>query len=217
MSNVPDASLIVESGVQGVTSIPLKAPDSVLGSSQDANVVVDNPYVSRMHARIVAREGGFHISDEGSRNGTFVNGARVGREGRALRSGDRVELAEGQVVLRFRERDITLAVEVASEAPTGALVVDSGSRDVWVNGDLVDPPLTRKEFDVLDLLYGMNGKACSRDEIAETGWPERDDADVGDQEIDQCIRRLRLRIESDPSRPGHVITVRGYGYKLAVE
>ena len=38
--------------------------------------------------------------------------------------------------------------------------------------------------------------------------------DVGNQEIEQCIRRLRRRIEPDPSNPQYVITVRGYGFKM---
>jgi DNA-binding response OmpR family regulator len=56
---------------------------------------------------------------------------------------------------------------------------------------------------------------CSKDEIASYAWSERALGDVGDQEIEQCIRRLRLRVEPDPSNPAYVLNVRGYGYKLA--
>ena len=79
----------------------------------------------------------------------------------------------------------------------------------------MEPALSRKEFDVLHLLYQQRGQACSRDEIATAGWPERPEADVGDQEIDQYIRRLRRRIEPDPSHPRYITTVRRFGYKLS--
>ena len=76
----------------------------------------------------------------------------------------------------------------------------------------MEPPFARKEFDVLELLYKRMGEACSKDEIAEAGWPERDD--VSDQDIEQYIRRIRLRIEPDPSSPQYILNVRGFGYKL---
>jgi DNA-binding response OmpR family regulator len=93
--------------------------------------------------------------------------------------------------------------------------VDSGSREVWVQGQQLEPRLSRKEFDVLALLYRKAGQACSKDEIASHGWSDRTQGDVGDQEIEQCIRRVRLRVEPDPSSPVYILTVRGYGYKLA--
>ena len=95
------------------------------------------------------------------------------------------------------------------------MVVDDKSREVWVDGVRLEPSLSRKEFDLLELLYRHRGQACSKDDIAKTGWPERETGDVGDPEIEQSIRRLRLRIEPDASSPKFVLTVRGYGYKLA--
>ena len=86
---------------------------------------------------------------------------------------------------------------------------------MWVQGTQLDPRLVRKEFAVIELLYQRGGEACSKDQIAIHAWPERTEGDVGDQEIEQCIRRLRLRVEPDPSQPQHIINIRGYGYKLA--
>ena len=83
-------------------------------------------------------------------------------------------------------------------------------------GAILAPPLSRKEFDVLNLLYQRRGEALSKDELAAAGWPERVDGDVADQDIEQCIRRLRLRVEPAPSRPTRILTIRGYGYKLTL-
>ena len=112
-----------------------------------------------------------------------------------------------------RGAPVTMSSTAAKES--GDLLVDSKTREVWVLGKKIETSLSRKEFDVLDLLNKRRGEACSKDEIAAVGWPERDTGDVGDQEIEQSIRRLRLRIEPDPSNPRFIITIRGYGYKLA--
>ena len=97
----------------------------------------------------------------------------------------------------------------------GSLILVIPAREVWVRGEMLETPLSRKEFDVIEFIYHKRGEACNKDEIATVGWPERNGGDVGDQEIEQSIRRLRLRIEADPSQPEHIITVRGFGYKLA--
>ena len=80
-----------------------------------------------------------------------------------LRTGDGIELGEGQEILRFSTRDLTLTLDVASLVEGGELVVDSKSRDVWVRRERFEPPLSRKEFDVVRLLFQKRGEACSRD------------------------------------------------------
>ncbi len=95
--------------------------------------------------------------------------------------------------------------------------MDDKSREVWLQNQLIEPALSRKEFDVLSLLCQLRGEAISKDQLGLAGWSERPDGDVTDQDIEQCIRRLRLRIEPDPSKPEHIVTIRGYGYKLSQE
>ena len=209
-----ESMLVVEKGIPSVQAIPLDQPVFMVGASTSADVFVDNPFISRLHAQIVQEGERFRIRDLDSRNGTYVNGNRISGEGHILRSGDRIELAEGQVVLKFRTRGTTLTLQ--SPAGTdGSLLVDGKSREVWVEGTALETPLSRKEFDVLNLLYEKRGEACSKDDIATVGWPERNGGDVGDQEIEQSIRRIRLRVEPDPSNPKYIVTVRGFGYKLA--
>ena len=215
MAKEPETMLVVEGGVPGVRVVPLDQPVSIIGASPSSDIFVDNPFVSRTHAHIVQEADRYRIRDLDSKNGTYVNGARISGEGHILRRGDRIEMAEGQVRLRFQSRGTTVTLPAASATLDGDLVVDSKSREVWVRGEMVESPLSRKEFDVLDLLFQKRGQACSKDEIASAGWPERNGGDVGDQEIEQSIRRLRLRVELDPSQPEYIITVRGFGYKLA--
>jgi pSer/pThr/pTyr-binding forkhead associated (FHA) protein len=207
--------LVVERGVPGVRVIPLDQQVCIIGASPSADIFVDNPYISRMHAQIVYEGERFRIRDLDSKNGTYVNRARLTTEGHVLQRGDRIELADGQVLLRFQTRSTTVTLPAASAEGNGDLVVDTKSRDVWVRGEKLESPLSRKEFDVLGLLVEKRGEVCSKDEIASAGWPERAAGDVGDQEIEQSIRRLRLRIEQDPSQPQYIVTVRGHGYKLS--
>ncbi len=215
MSDEPYSMFVVERGIPGVRVLPLEQQVCLLGASPGADIFVDNPFVSRMHAQIVQEGDRFRIRDLDSKNGTFLNGTRLKGEGQVLQSGDRVELAEGQVLLRFQARGTTLTLPSTALAGADAdLMVDPKSREVWVRSHNLKPPLSRKEFDVLALLYQKRGEACSKDQIATVGWPERSDGAVGDQEIEQSIRRLRIRIESDPSKPKFITTVRGYGYKL---
>ena len=214
MSDRSEPMLVVEKGMRQ-KAIPLDQQVCVLGASPSADVFIDNPFVSRLHAQIVQDGGGFRIRDLDSRNGTFVNGTRVTSAGQLLQVGDRIELAQGQVLLRFQARSATRVLPTAQPAAQSDLVVDARSREVWVQGSKLVPPLSRKEFDVLAVLSQRKGEACSKDEIAVAGWPERDLGDIGDQEIEQVIRRVRVRIEPDRSSPRYVVTVRGYGYKLS--
>ena len=216
MAKHPEAMLVVETGIDDVSVIPLDRRVCLLGKSAEADVVCDNPYVSRRHAQIVQENGGFLIKDLGSKNGTFLNATALGTEAHRLHSGDRIELGRGQVVLRFQEWGTTVTLPPVRQASQGDLSVDARAREVWVRGQKLTPPFSRKEFDVLSLLFRRRGEACSKDEIAAAGWPERVGGDVGDQDIEQYIHRIRLRIEPDPSRPQYILTVRGYGYKLSI-
>jgi FHA domain len=69
----------------------------LLGRSTDCDVVLAEPNVSRRHAQLTFRDGGWLIQDLRSTNGTFVNGERVGRT--ALRAGDIVQLGRKALVV----------------------------------------------------------------------------------------------------------------------
>lgn len=217
MEQQPGAVLVVEHGIGDLSVIDLTQPAIVFGKVAEADIVVDNPYISRRHAEIKREGKGYRLIDLASRNGTFVNGVRLVGEGHWLQTGDRIEFAQGQVVLRFEAWGSTISLPAYVPTRPSDLVVESRSREVRIRGKRINPPLSRKEFDVLTFLYDKRGEACSKDDIALHGWPDREKGDVSDQEIEQCIRRLRLRIEANPSRPMHVLTVRGFGYKLARE
>ncbi len=72
--------------------------------------------------------------------------------------------------------------------------------------------LTQMESDLLQYLVKNAGKAVSRKSILEDVWDLHEDTDT--RAIDNFIVRLRRYLEEDPTKPKHLLTVRGVGYKF---
>ena len=215
MVSQPNAMLIVEKGLPSTAPIFLEDSSLVLGNSSGADIPVMNAFVSRRHCRITYRDDNYYVSDVGSRNGTFLNGTQLSEGDEAIiNSGDVLELSGQEVRFLFRahsggKENTTLVLPGKSDD----LRVESGPREVWVKGEKILPPLSPKEFDVLALLYSKRTEVVTKDDIAFGGWPERD-GDVGNHEIEQCIRRIRRRIEEHPTKPTLILTRKGVGYQL---
>ena len=105
------------------------------------------------------------------------------------------------------------AVDYGSDGTWEAngIKVDFDQRRVFVRGDEVH--LRRKEFELLRLLVENSGRVLTRDLLIDRVWG----ADyIGDTKtLDVHIKRLRSRIEADPSLPLLITTVRGVGYRFA--
>ena len=207
------AMLMVEHGMADSSVIPLDNTVHLLGSLPSADSTLANSYVSRRHAEVHYIDGKYQIRDLGSKNGTFLNGSPVDNSGRWLHHGDRIELGLGQVVLRFETRSVTMTLPSSTDSES--IFVDPPSGNVHVGETLLEPPLSTKEFAVLLLLDERRGKAFSLKEIAAQAWPERVQKEIKSDEIERCIRRLRLRLEPDPLEPRYILSARGNGYKLA--
>ena len=92
----------------------------------------------------------------------------------------------------------------------GRVVMDIDRHTVLVDGQPVPMPL--KEFDLLEYLMRNAGRVLTRGQLIDRIWG----ADyVGDTKtLDVHVKRLRSKIEEQPSRPKHLVTVRGLGYKF---
>ena len=75
-----------------------------------------------------------------------------------------------------------------------------------------EAPLTPTEFRLLYALALEQGRVVSRDELLQRLWGRRQGH--RDRTVDVFVRRLREKIEDDPSRPAHLQTVWGVGYRL---
>jgi DNA-binding response OmpR family regulator len=104
-----------------------------------------------------------------------------------------------------------------------SLWLDETNREVWVEGRLVN--LAPKEFEFLSYLYRRPNQICSRSDIAQAVFDivydpaltvvERRQLEEGP--INSTISRMRRKIEPSPRRPKYIFSVRGEGYRLALE
>ncbi len=89
------------------------------------------------------------------------------------------------------------------------LVLDPERHEVHLDGRPV--PLPLKEFELLELLMGNAGRVLTRETLIDRIWGPNY---VGDTKtLDVHIKRLRAKVEAEPSRPARITTVRGLGYK----
>ncbi|WP_295248625.1 response regulator transcription factor [uncultured Catenibacterium sp.] len=91
----------------------------------------------------------------------------------------------------------------------GGLVLDQATKEVFVNGQSVR--LTKKEFQILELLMSYPGKVYSAEEIYESIWEE---TAINTETIMVHVRRLREKIEANPKHPEYLKAVWGVGYKI---
>jgi DNA-binding response OmpR family regulator len=92
----------------------------------------------------------------------------------------------------------------------GDVVLELPTRDVRRNG--AEVRLTAKEFDLLWFLASHPRRVFSRDQLMATVWGYTAALDTGTVTVH--VRRLREKIEADPSSPRHLETVWGVGYRL---
>jgi len=94
----------------------------------------------------------------------------------------------------------------------GPVKMDIERHLVYFNGQKVAMPL--KEFELLELLLENRNRVLTRGQIIDRVWGSNYFGDT--KTLDVHIKRLRSKIEEDPARPAHLLTVRGLGYKYEV-
>jgi DNA-binding response OmpR family regulator len=92
----------------------------------------------------------------------------------------------------------------------GDVEIDTRTREVTKGGR--DVRLTAKEFDLLTFLAGSPRRVFGRDQLMSRVWGYEAALDTGTVTVH--VRRLREKIETDPSQPAHLQTVWGVGYRL---
>ncbi len=113
----------------------------------------------------------------------------------------------------IRRAEITEPPSVPEAEPIvtfAGVVIDAARRRVTLAGSLLN--LTPKEFDLLTFLARNKGIVFSREQLLEKVWGYDYPGDT--RTVDVHIRWLREKIEADPKRPAHLVTIRGVGYKL---
>lgn len=107
----------------------------------------------------------------------------------------------------FLRRRLAVALTVIE---FGACKLDLAAHKAYKDGNEVI--LTTKEFRMLEYLARRRGRALTRDQILDGVWGS--DIMVNDRSVDRCVTTLRAKIEPDPRRPTHILTIRDIGYRF---
>ncbi len=120
-------------------------------------------------------------------------------------------VARMRAVLRRSPTDSAVALELSpGSLVVGDVVLDPDEHRVTIDGDDVSLPL--KEFELLHLLLANAGRVLPRETLIDRVWGSDY---VGDTKtLDVHIKRLRAKVEPDPTSPTRIITYRGLGYKF---
>ncbi len=121
-------------------------------------------------------------------------------------------LARVKVMLRrgvSPRRELAATVESAL-LRAGTISLDPGRHVLSLAGSQLE--VTPKEFDLLSFLMTNRGQVFSRDTLLDKVWGY--DYPGDSRTVDVHIRWLRQKVETDPSKPLHLVTVRGVGYKF---
>ncbi len=208
-----NAMLVLQRGAEAGRRWPLDRSRVVtIGRDEECDIHLPDRQVSRRHARIYWTGEQYRIEDLGSKNGTHVNGQEV-------QSNDPCPLQDGdelQIALRFKLAfvDAGATAPLSIENDKRGLRIDKETRQVWVNGILVDPPLSLHQYRLLEVLWDSGGSVITREQIIDAVWPEAASEGVSEQAIDALVRRLRERIEECDNEFRYIVTVRGHGFRL---
>lgn len=130
--------------------------------------------------------------------------------------------ADDYVVKPFSPRELSARVQALLRRPRqgregeqpirrfGALLIDSGGREVILDGVQVD--LTRTEFDIIDTLSARPRRVFERHQLLESVWGS--DWYGDDHVIDVHVANLRRKLADDPGASRYIRTVRGVGYRM---
>lgn len=94
----------------------------------------------------------------------------------------------------------------------GCFTLDCNRYELYKNKQLID--LTVREFELIKFLSAQPNKIYSRKSLLEYVWDYEYYGDV--RTVDVTVRRVREKIEDDPSQPKHIMTKRGVGYYFAI-
>jgi two-component system, OmpR family, response regulator RegX3 len=121
-------------------------------------------------------------------------------------------VARMRAVLRRRSADPGGAELSGDALEVGDVALDPERHEVVIRGTSVSLPL--KEFELLEILLANAGRVLPRETLIDRVWGTDY---VGDTKtLDVHVKRLRAKVEPDPSHPTRIVTIRGLGYKFEV-
>jgi len=114
------------------------------------------------------------------------------------------------LTVRDKEVDKVLGLELGADDYV-TIELDFEKYEAKKGGKKLD--LTTLEFHILKFFIQNKGKVISRDEFLDRIWGE-DNVSVSSRTVDSHIANIRKKIEDDPSKPKHILSIRSAGYKF---
>ncbi len=118
-------------------------------------------------------------------------------------------LARIKAVLR---RKVGGVLDAPARTKIGKIEIDFSTYDVTMKGKSVD--MTPKECEILRFLWQHKNQTVTRDALLTNVWGY--DESISSRTVDNFIAKLRQKVEPSPTKPRHIITIHGTGYKLLV-
>ena len=138
-----------------------------------------------------------------------VNGLMIGADDYITKPFSPSELTARVDAIYRRVRMSFVKDDKSTILESGPFALDVKSRTVTKNGEPID--LTQVEYQILEYFMNNKNTALDRSSILNHIWGESYYGD--DKIVDVNIRRIRLKIEDEPSNPQYIMTIWGYGYK----
>jgi pSer/pThr/pTyr-binding forkhead associated (FHA) protein len=181
------AELLLRFKTRLVRRIPLDKPMIRVGRDATADIAIDNPSVSRSHCFLSWADGVWRVTDTGSENGTYVNGARVTDQ--PLKLGDRIELGLFNLTLS-ESSEGTEAAPLAASGP--APVIGAIGSTVALTGDDIQAMLRSYQQDAAE--------AAAANPVQGHGVPA--------PELGPASRTRSAPVQAAPATPGNQLVQR---------
>ena len=179
---------------------------------------IDDREVSREHARLFYSRGRWYLEDF-SRNGTLVGSKKVINTQVMLKSGKRIRIGKAFDYVFYDPHITDLPLDDGSTTvlPDPSLAVKSrlfidDSHHIWRDGELLNIHFSAVESKLFLYLYRNSNRLCPYAELMKTIWGY----EMEMQNVHELAKRVRKKIELDPSRPRFLITRSGIGLILLV-
>ncbi|NTV65043.1 MAG: FHA domain-containing protein [Oscillochloris sp.] len=182
----------------------LRGDISTIGREISCDIVVQRRETSRRHARVERQGLRYVLIDEGSANGTYVNGRRL-TEPHLLDNEDLIGLGSTMSLLKFVD-------PLDTYVPARGLRYDDQLMVFLLDGRALE--LTPGQARLLLLLYRNVGRLCTRDECALQIWGQPYEAAQHAAALDMLVAGLRARMRQIDESLDMIKTRRGLGYVL---
>jgi DNA-binding winged helix-turn-helix (wHTH) protein len=206
--------LVYRPGV-GTSAHPIDRPSVLVGRSDEAEVRLSSPYVSKRHALVETDDGGMFVRDLGSKNGTFLRGCRL-TERTGLRHQD--ELVIGDFVLTFWCADEDDYPTRTQETPLLRIRADRAAHELEINGVAAPVRWSSQEFALVATLADARGSVVSHGQIGASIWGVHDGARAAmpaysPNMVHRVVRRVREKLANADS-PVSIVNVPAVGYRM---